>query len=381
MALEILAVTGTRADWGLLVPVIRAVRENAAFRLRLAATGQHLMPESASLEEIKNDGFAIDHRVDIKLTEDSSLGVTKSMGLAVIGFAELFDRARPDLILLLGDRFEIHAVASAAQVAKIPVAHLCGGDLTEGAIDNAFRHGITKMSHIHFVTSDDAAHRVVQLGEEPKRVFNVGSPALDRIRGIKPMPRESFFASIRLQPQPRNLIITFHPVTLADDSEEQCQALLAALEPLFDVGMIFTGSNSDPGARTIETMVRNFAWARPDAVFIPSLGFERYVTALHYVDAVVGNSSSGICEAPSFGIPTVNIGNRQKGRLRAASVIDCNANTKDIAAAVSHALKLDCSDVKNPYGDGRAVERVIAVLEGIGDPARLIAKKFRDCRQ
>ena len=272
MALDILAVTGTRADWGLLVPILRAVRDDAAFRLRLAATGQHLIPESASLDEIKNDGFAIDHRVDINLTEDLPLGVTKSMGLAVMGFAELFDRARPDLILLLGDRFEIHAVASAALVAKIPVAHLCGGDLTEGAIDDAFRHGITKMSHLHFVTSDDAAQRVVQLGEDPERVFTVGSPAIDRIRGIKPMPREAFFASIGLQPQPRNLMITFHPVTLADDSEEQCQAMLGALEPLSDIGMIFTGSNSDPGARTIETMVENFACARSNAVFIPSLG-------------------------------------------------------------------------------------------------------------
>jgi UDP-hydrolysing UDP-N-acetyl-D-glucosamine 2-epimerase len=381
MAFDILAVTGSRADWGLLVAILRAVRDDAAFRLRLAVTGQHLMPESTSLDEIKNDGFTIDHRVNISLTDDSPLGVTKSMGLAVIGFAELFDRARPDLVLLLGDRFEIHAVASAALVAKIPVAHLCGGDLTEGAIDDALRHGITKMSHLHFVTSDDAVYRVVQLGEDPERVFAVGSPAIDRIRGIKPMPREAFFASIGLLPQPRNLMVTFHPVTLADDSKEQCQAMLGALEPLSDVGMIFSGSNSDPGAHMIETMVRNFACARPNAVFIPSLGFERYVTALRHVDAVVGNSSSGIYEAPSFGIPTVNIGNRQKGRLRAASVIDCDPTTKDIAAAIGRALTLDCSNVKNPYGDGDAAERVVGVLKGIGDPGRLIAKTFRDCRQ
>jgi UDP-hydrolysing UDP-N-acetyl-D-glucosamine 2-epimerase len=376
MPLDVLAVTGTRADWGLLVPVLRALRSDPAFRLRIAVTGQHLMSGSMSLDEIREDGFVIDHRIDIQLADDSPLAVTKSMGLAVIGFADLIDRARPDLILLLGDRFEIHAVASAALVAKVPVAHLSGGDLTEGAIDDAFRHGITKMAHLHFVTSTDAARRVVQLGEDPARVFNVGSPALDRIREIHPMAREAFFAWIGLEPRRRNLMITFHPITLADDSDRQCKAMLDALATIPDVGMIFTGSNADPGARAIDDMIKSFVSERQNTIFIPSLGFRRYITALSHVDAVVGNSSSGLTEAPSFGIPTVNIGNRQQGRLQAASIIDCEPTAKAIAAAIDRTLALDCSDVKNPYGDGHAAERIVAVLKGLDNPAGLIAKTF-----
>src|SRR5262249_3073334 len=288
---------------------------------------------------------------------------------------------RPDLIILLGDRFEIHAAASAALVAKVPVAHLCGGEVTEGAMDDAFRHSITKMAHLHFVTNANAARRVVQLGEDPTCVFNVGNPALDRIREIRPMARETFFASIGLKPQPHNFLITFHPVTLADDSDQQCKAMLDALAAISKVGMIFTGSNSDPGARTIDKLIESFASARQNAVFVPSLGFERYFTALSHVDAVVGNSSSGLTEAPSFGIPTVNIGNRQKGRLRSASIIDCEPTAKDIAAAISRALTLDCSGVRNPYGDGYAAARIVAVLKDLKNPKKMITKTFFELRQ
>jgi UDP-hydrolysing UDP-N-acetyl-D-glucosamine 2-epimerase len=378
MPLDILAVTGARADWGLLVPVLRALRSDPAFHLRLAVTGQHLMPGSPSLAEIAEDGFAIDHRLDISLTGDSTLAVTKSMGLAVIGLAELIDRARPDLIMLLGDRFEIHAAATAALVAKVPVAHLSGGDVTEGAIDDAFRHGITKMAHLHFVTNADARRRVIQLGEDPAHVFNVGNPGLDRIREIEPSSKEEFFASIGLQPQRRNLLITFHPVTLADDSDRQCAAMLDALATLGEIGMIFTGSNADPGARAIDHMTKSFAANRRNAVFIPSLGFRRYASALHHVDAVVGNSSSGLTEAPRFRIPTVNIGDRQKGRPRAASVVDCAPQAKAIAAAIGKAFALDCANVENPYGDGHAVERIVAALKTVGDPNSLLKKRFFD---
>lgn len=379
MPLDILAVTGTRADWGLLVPVLRALRGDAAFHLRIAVTGQHLMPGSPSLDEIIENGFAADHRVDIDLSGDSNLAVTKSMGLAVIGFAELIERARPDLIVLLGDRFEIHAAATAALVAKVPVAHLSGGDVTEGAIDDAFRHGITKMAHLHFVTNTEAARRVIQLGEDPARVFNVGNPGLDRIRELEPSSKEEFFASIGLRPQRRNLLITFHPVTLADDSDRQCAAMLGALAAVAEVGMIFTGSNADPGARAIDRMIESFAADRPNAVFIPSLGFRRHASALSHVDAVVGNSSSGLTEAPSFGIATVNIGDRQKGRLRAASIIDCEPNEKDIAAAIEKALSFERAAVENPYGDGHAAERIVAVLKTIRDPASLLRKpSFHD---
>jgi UDP-hydrolysing UDP-N-acetyl-D-glucosamine 2-epimerase len=381
MPLDILAVTGTRADWGILVSVLRALRNDPAFDLRIAATGQHLMPGSASLEEIAQDGFAIDHRVDIGLTADSVLAVTKSIGLGVIGFGELLDRARPDLMMLLGDRFEIHAAAIAALVAKVPIAHLSGGDLTEGAIDDAFRHSISKIAHLHFVTNADSARRIAQLGEEPSRIFNVGNPGLDRLSEIELPGKAEFFASVGLKAQPRNLLVTFHPATLADDSEQQCEAMLEALDQMTDVGLIFTGSNADPGGRAIEASVKSFVAARPNAVFIPSLGFQRYVAALNHVDAVVGNSSSGLTEAPSLGVATVNIGCRQKGRVRAASVIDCEPNAEAIGAAIDKALALDCSDVNNPYGDGHAAERIVAVLKGLDDPAALVAKTFRDYRQ
>ena len=376
MALDILAVTGTRADWGLLVSVLRALRADSAFHLRIAVTGQHLMPGSASLDEIAQDGFTIDHRVDISVENDLPLAVAKSMGLAIAGFAELIDHARPDLIMLLGDRFEIHAVASAALIAKVPVAHLCGGDLTEGAIDDAFRHGITKMAHLHFVTHADAARRVIQLGENPVCVFNVGSPSLDRFSEIARSTKEEFFSSIGLKPQRRNILVTFHPVTLADDSDGQCKAMLEALADIPDLGVIFTGSNADPGARSVENMIKSFAAERPNAVFIPSLGFRRYVSALAHVDAVVGNSSSGLTEAPSFGIPTINIGSRQRGRLRAASIIDCDPAHNKIAAAIEQALNLGRLDTENPYGDGHAAERIVAVLRGLDDPSTLIAKTF-----
>jgi UDP-hydrolysing UDP-N-acetyl-D-glucosamine 2-epimerase len=378
MPLSILAVTGARSDWGLLVPVLGSIRDDRAFDLRLAVTGQHLVAGSPSLEAILADGFSIDHQIDMGIDGDSAEAVTAAMARALAGFGALLASRRPDLLLVLGDRYETLAAVEAALVARVPVAHLCGGDVTEGAIDDAIRHAITKMAHLHFVTNADAARRVAQLGEDPGRIHTVGSPGLDRIAEIEPMSREAFFTAVGLTPRARNLLVTFHPVTLADDTDRQHQAMLDALTSLDEVGLIFTGSNADPGARAIDARTRAFVAARDNAVFFESLGSARYFSALRHVDAVVGNSSSGLYEAPSFEKPTVNIGERQTGRPRAASVIDCPPDTAAITAAIGRAFAMDCTGVSNPYGDGRAAERIVAVLKTIDDPAALLHKSFRD---
>lgn len=378
MPLSILAVTGSRADWGLLAPVLAALRDDPAFSLHLAVTGQHLTPGSASLAAILEDGFTADYRITIVSADDSAAGVTKSMGLALIGFADLLTQARPDLMLLLGDRYEIHAAASAALIARLPVAHLCGGDVTEGAIDDAFRHGLTKMAHLHFVSNADAARRVAQLGEPPERIHNVGSPGLDRIRQARLLDRDAFFASIGLAPRERNLLVTFHPVTLAQDSDDQCRAMLEALAAFPDAGLIFTGSNADPGGRGVDALLEGFARGRDNAVLVPSLGSQRYFSALRHVDALIGNSSSGLYEAPSFDLPAVNIGARQKGRPRARSVIDCDPDVSAVTDAIRAALVSDYADTVNPYGDGHAAPRIVEVLRSINNPVSLLAKGFRD---
>lgn len=379
MMLDVLAVTGSRADWGLLAPVLALLRDAQDFRLRLAVTGQHLMRDVASRDEIRADGFAIDHEIDLGLdADDSPLAIARATARAVTGLGELLAVARPQLIILLGDRYEIFAAATAALFARVPVAHLCGGDITEGALDDAMRHCVTKLSHLHFVSNAESARRVEQLGEHPATIFTVGSPGLDRIRQIPLMQREAFFAETGLVPQRRNVIVNFHSATLAADSLDQCRALLGALDELTDVGILLTGSNADAEGRQIDVLLKAFAAERPHAVFHGSLGSRRYFSALAHVDAVVGNSSSGLCEAPSFGVPTVNIGERQKGRLRAASVIDCPPCGADIRTAIEKAFALGCTAIENPYGDGQAAQRIVGVLRKVEHPSRLIQKRFSD---
>ncbi len=380
--LRILAVTGGRADWGYLSPPLALLRKNPEFKVTLVVTGQHLANEGMeSLAAVETDGFSIDARVDMLLSSDSSCGVTKSLGLELIGFADLLARLRPDLLMIVGDRYEILGAAQAALIARIPVAHLAGGDVTEGAFDEAIRHSITKMSHLHFVTNADSARRVRQLGEDPAQIHNVGSTGLDRITRMERTPREAFFRSLGMSPRKHNLLVTFHPVTWDGDSEQQCGELLAALHQLGpETGLIFTGVNADPSGRALEAMIRSFADCHANALAVPSLGSQRYFSALAHVDMVVGNSSSGLYEAPSFRIPTVNIGRRQRGRLRAASVVDCAAERDAILSAIERARRLDCSRVANPYGDGRASERIVAALKSIGDPTHLLKKHFFDVR-
>ena len=377
--LALMAVTGSRADWGLLVSPLTLLRDDSAFRLSLAVTGQHLAPEGkASLAEMAVDGFAVDGSIDLHQPDTSLTGVAQALAAAVTGFSDLFKHKRPDMLIVLGDRFEIFGAVQAALLARIPVAHFCGGDLTEGAVDDAMRHAITKMSHLHFVTNVEAVRRVRQMGENPERIHLVGSPGLDRIRSVARMPRTAFFESIRLQPREKNAIVTFHPATLSEDSERQCAELLAALDTFGPkMGLIFTGVNLDVSGNALQRMIDAFAAKRANAVVIASLGSQRYISALTHADLVVGNSSSGLYEAPSFDIPTVNIGDRQKGRLRATSVIDCVPERAAIRAAIKLALTRDCTGTVNPYGDGHSSPRIVAVLKEIGNPAALLKKTFR----
>ncbi len=380
MTLKVCAITSTRADWGLLSPVLSLLRDDPSFHLDIVATGQHLAADAgATARDIGNDGFAISRTVDMRLGDDSAAGVTASFAAATSGFGEALAQLTPDLLLVLGDRYEILGAVVAATLARTPVAHLIGGDITEGATDDAFRHAMTKMSHLHFVTTDDAGRRVRQMGEDPAHILVVGSPGLDKIRTTALLDRDDFFRQVGLAPRAKNLMVTFHPETLSAGTVAHCSEMLAALDRLGpDVGLVFSGTNADVEGATIGRLIAEFVRGHPNAVLHPSLGSLRYFSALKHLDAVVGNSSSGLYEAPSFATPTVNIGDRQKGRPRAASVIDVAPDQGAIHAAVLKAMQMDCRGVTNPYGDGHAAERIVATLRAVRDPRALLKKRFFD---
>jgi UDP-N-acetylglucosamine 2-epimerase (non-hydrolysing)/GDP/UDP-N,N'-diacetylbacillosamine 2-epimerase (hydrolysing) len=305
------------------------------------------------------------------------------MGLAVQGIGKTLARLEPDMIVLLGGRYEILAAAQAALIAKIPVAHIAGGDTTEGALDDSIRHAITKMSHLHFATHAAAARRIRQLGEDPKTVFNAGHIGLDGIRNADFMSRSELEKSLSFRFRGRNLLVTFHPATAdAVSSIRQLEELLSALGRLGpDTGLIFTASNADTEGAQMNQRIKSFVAAHANACFVPSLGQQRYLSAMKYIDAVVGNSSSGIYEASSFKIPTVNIGDRQKGRQQAASVMDCPSQASRIHQTILEAFKKDCSKVVNPYGDGRSVLRILRAIKKVRDPQKLLKKRFWEiCR-
>jgi UDP-N-acetylglucosamine 2-epimerase (non-hydrolysing)/GDP/UDP-N,N'-diacetylbacillosamine 2-epimerase (hydrolysing) len=378
---KICVVTGSRADYGLLYWPMRLIAEDDDFELQVVVTGMHLSPAFGETWcQIEADGFAIASKVEMLLAGDSPVAVAKSVGLGVIGFADTFECLRPDLLMVLGDRFEILAAVQAALFARIPVAHMCGGDVTEGAFDESIRHAITKMAHIHFPTNADAARRLVAMGENPEHVHTVGSPGLDRIRLMTFMARDAFFDALGMTPRARNLLVVFHPATLESGSPlAQLEELLAALENLGpQVGLLITGANADTAGQRINARLQALAESHPNAAFRLSLGSELFINALQHVDGIVGNSSSGLYEAPSFGIPTVNIGDRQKGRLRAASVIDCAPERQAIRAAIDNALALGRQLTVNPYGDGQAAELILDNLRRIPDFGVLIRKPFTE---
>ena len=379
MTRRVCIVTGTRAEYGLLRWVMRGVQQTPGLALQLLVTGTHLSPEfGLTYREIEGDGFTIDAKVEMLVSADTASGTAKSMGLGLIGFGDAFERLKPDLIVLLGDRFEVLAAAAAALVAGIPVAHLHGGETTEGAFDESIRHAVTKMSHLHFVAAPEYRQRVIQMGEQPERVFLVGGLGTDAITRLALLDRTALEAALGQSLGARNLLITFHPVTLeAQSAEQQMAELLAALDTLPDTRLLFTMPNADTGSRALGRMVDEFVASHPNARAYTSLGQLRYLSCLKHVDGVVGNSSSGLAEAPSLGVGTVNIGDRQRGRLKALSVIDCAPQRQAIQAAIqalyTPAFRQVVGATVSPYGQGGASEKIVRVL--LDHPLDGIVKK------
>lgn len=376
---KICVITGTRAEYGLLHWLMKGLQSEAGLQLQLIVTGMHLSPEfGLTYQAIEADGFFIDAKVEMLLSSDSPVGVAKSMGLGVIGFADALARLNPDLVVVVGDRYEILAAAQVCLVMKIPLAHIAGGDITEGAFDEAIRHSITKMAHLHFVTNPASAAVVRQLGEEPEYVYNVGNPGLDSVVQLTLLSRAELEKELGFLFRPRNLLITFHPVTLDTQSAgQQVSELLAALDRLgSEVGLIFTSPNSDPEGRQIAAKLEAFVQVRPHARLFPSLGHLKYLSTVAQVDAIVGNSSSGLLEVPSLKKPTVNIGDRQQGRFAASSVLSVKPDADEIGDAIRRAFTLDCSGAVNPYGDGHSSARIIQLLKEIPDYRALLKKRF-----
>ena len=386
MSRKVCVVTGTRAEFGLLRWLMQEIEASEALTLQVVVTGMHLSPEfGLTYREIEQAGFNIDAKVEMLVSADTASAVTKSMGLGLIGYADAYARLSPDLIVLLGDRFEIFAAAAAAMIAGIPIAHLHGGETTEGAFDEAIRHSITKMSHLHFVAAEDYRRRVIQLGEQPDRIFLVGGLGIDAITQIQLLDREVLEESLGFKFGLRNLLITFHPVTLEGQSSsgQQMAELLAAMDELGDTNLIFTMPNADTGGRELATMVNDFVATRQNTRAYTSLGQLRYLSCMKYVDAVVGNSSSGLTEAPSMGIATINIGDRQKGRLSASSVINCEPTLQSMREALSTVFKPSfrstLKSTNNPYGSGGASKKIVEVIKN-HELIMLLKKSFFNLR-
>ena len=380
---KVCVVTGTRAEFGLLRWVMEGIQDSEWLELQLVVTGAHLSPEfGLTFREIEADGFQIDCKVEMLLSSDTAVGVSKSVGLAVTGLAEAFDKLRPDIVLLLGDRYEMWAAGAAATFARIPIAHIHGGELTEGAMDEAIRHGLTKMAHLHFVAAPEFRRRVIQLGESPERVFTVGAVGLDSIARSPLMCLDELQSSLGVELGKRNLLVTFHPVTLESGSAlVQMKSLLHALDSFPDVHTFITLPNADMEGRGIINLIHEYVAHAPRAMAFKSLGQARYHSLMHYVDGVVGNSSSGLIEAPAMCKPTVNIGSRQSGRLRATSVVDCAPQTDSIIEAIQSIYTTEfqsrLANTINPYGILGASAKVVEVLE-TAPLKEILLKRFHD---
>jgi UDP-N-acetylglucosamine 2-epimerase (non-hydrolysing)/GDP/UDP-N,N'-diacetylbacillosamine 2-epimerase (hydrolysing) len=373
-------VTGSRAEYGLLYWLLADLETDPDFELQLVVTGMHLAPEFGNtVQQIEKDGFGIARRVDMLLSGGTPAAVAKSVGLGVIGMSDAIEALKPDLLVLLGDRFEIFAAAQAGMLHNVPIAHIAGGDTTEGATDEAMRHAITKMAHLHFATNDQSVARIRQMGEDPSRVFNVGSPGLDHLRRRPLLARAALEQALDAPLGPRNLLITFHPVTLQQDNGvAEFEEMLAALEQLDpSIKLWFSLPNADAGGRAMAASLQDWVSSHADrARAYASLGQQRYLSLMAQSDAVVGNSSSGLYEAPSLGVPTVDIGERQLGRLAAKSVLHSAAERGAILRTIERALELDRAGTTSPYGDGRATERIIEVLRSMPDRSQLLRKSF-----
>lgn len=379
---KICVVTGSRAEYGLLSNLMKLIQNDSELLLQVIATNMHLSPEfGLTYKEIVNDGFKIDKKVEMLLSSDTPNATSKSTGLAIIGFADAYEDLAPDLIIVLGDRFEILAAVAAALFYRIPIAHLHGGEITEGAFDNSIRHAITKMSHLHFTSTEDSRKRVIQMGEDPKLVFNVGAIGLDNIRHLNLHTKLVLEKNLNFKIDSKTILVTFHPVTLEKNtSEEQIGNLLNALGNIDNLRIIFTFPNSDTNGRIIIKMINHFVETNiRRAIAFRSLGTMNYLSCLQYIDAVVGNSSSGIIEVPSFGIPTLNIGNRQKGRLKAETVIDCEPTYEDILDKLKYiltdAFRESCRNKLNPYEKDGTASSIFKSIKNI-QLDELINKRF-----
>ena len=382
---KICVVTGTRAEYGLLNRLMNLIQNDKELVLQVIVTGMHLSPEFGLTYVDVEREFTINKKIEMLLSSDTSIGVSKSIGLAQISFAEAFEDLRPDIVVVLGDRYEIFAAASAAMISNIPIAHLDGGETTEGAFDEAIRHSVTKMSHLHFTSTNEYRNRVIQLGENPNRVFNTGATGIDNIIKMDLLSKKDFEQSINFTLNDRSIIVTYHPVTLEKNTASpQFENLLKAIDTLKSTSIIFTKANSDKDGRIINQMIDEYVSENSNkAVAFISLGQLRYLSALKHVDACVGNSSSGIIEAPSFNIGTINIGDRQKGRARTESIIDCDSNLEAIVKSFeklySSEFQVKIRDVKSSYGDGTASEKIVKLLKQV-DLSCIIKKSFYDLK-
>ena len=381
---KICVVTGTRAEYGLLYWVMKALQADPSIDLQLCVTGTHLSPEfGLTYQVIEQDGFVINKAIEIVLSSDTTVGAAKAVGLGVISFSEALTELQPDIVLVLGDRFEILAVATTTLLLGIPLAHCHGGELTAGAVDDSVRHAVTKMAQIHFTATEAYRKRVIQLGEPPERVYNVGALGIENIRKLPLLDRKALEEQLEFQFKARNVVVTYHPVTLEKDTAKtHFEALLWVLAEQQDLGIVFTMPNADPESRVIIEAIKQFTFQYPNrSVYHQSLGQRTYLSLLKQVDAAVGNSSSGLLEAPSFRIATINIGDRQKGRIQAPSVINCLPNTEAIAMAFaqmsSSEFRATLTTVANPYDQGNASETIVNVLKEISLEG-VIEKRFYD---
>jgi UDP-N-acetylglucosamine 2-epimerase (non-hydrolysing)/GDP/UDP-N,N'-diacetylbacillosamine 2-epimerase (hydrolysing) len=383
---KICVVTGSRADYGLLSRLMKLVKEDPELVLQIIATNMHLSPEfGLTLNEIIEDGFSIDKKVEMLLASDTSNATVKSVGLATLGFADALEDLRPDILVVLGDRYEILAAVTAALFFKIPVSHIHGGEITEGAYDDSIRHAVSKMSHLHFTSTEEYRKRVIQLGEDPSRVFNFGAIGLDNLMHLNLLKLDELENRINFKIGKKCILVTFHPVTLENNTaENQMHDLLMAIKSFSELNVIFTLPNSDTGGKVIISMIRKFVKENSEtSISYPSLGYLNYMSALQYVCAVVGNSSSGLIEAPSFGIPTLNIGDRQKGRIRPRSVVDCVPTYSDITEKLKYVLSQDfrtlCVNVSNPYYKKNSAEEILNILKNT-DIQSIVKKSFCDLK-
>jgi len=370
MIRKICVVTGSRAEYGLLSGLMAAIKTDNELRLQIIVTNMHLSPEfGLTYKEIEQDGFVIDKKVEMLLSSDTSNGTTKSVGLAIIGFADAYEDLKPDIVVVLGDRYEILAAVTAALFYKVPVAHLHGGEITEGAYDDSIRHAITKLSHLHFTSTEVYRQRVIQLGENPDRVFYVGALGVENIKKTRLLSKDELEESLGFPLGDKSLLVTFHPVTLeSGTAEQQCKNLLTVLAELTDYSIIYTLPNSDTDGRVIMQLIKDFVAMHCErSIAFTSMGKVCYLSALQYVTAVIGNSSSGIIEVPSFGKPTLNIGDRQKGRIAADSVIHCGTSINEIIRGIKLVLSEKVQEVArktgNPYQKENTTASILKVLK------------------